>query len=108
MSSIEFVSEHVVDGYVVLENIYDALKPGGYLVFHERTWQYYIPGRHHYRLDGAWRDHPIRIKTPIMDHFTKHFDIIYYTDSSPKWTVCSLDFVVLEKFFYNNLVMFAL
>jgi SAM-dependent methyltransferase len=79
------VLEHVVDAYVVLENIYDALKPGGYLVLHERTWKYYVPGKRHYRLDDYWRDHPIRIKTPIMEHFIEYFDIIYYTDSSPKW-----------------------
>jgi hypothetical protein len=80
-------TEHVVDAYVVLENIYDALKPGGYLVLHERTWKYYVPGQKHYRLDNAWVDHPIRIKLPIMEHFMKYFDLIYYTDSTPKWVV---------------------
>ena len=65
------VLEHVTNAFIILQNIYNSLKPGGVLIFHERI----------YDANNATRDwnpgHPIRLKSAVFDHFLKHFEPLY-------------------------------
>lgn len=65
------VLEHVMDAYLVLDNIHQALKPGGILVMGERTHDEFEP---HKSYDVG---HPICIKTPVLQAYKCRFNILY-------------------------------
>ena len=69
------VVEHVQNGYIHFQNIYNALKPGGLLIFHERY--YSTPGFPPTVVLGDNLLHPIRPSKLILDMFLEHFDPIY-------------------------------
>lgn len=67
------VIEHVSNAFTFLTNLYNALKPGGLLVFHERWHD--VPDAE--CLLGPYTLHPIRLQQPILLHFLSLFDIMY-------------------------------
>ena len=74
--------EHCQDAIRVLRNVYDALKPGGLFVFHERYFDFYS-GRP-YELHESLLDfifHPIRINRNFFEWFLSHFEQVYYVES---------------------------
>jgi len=75
------VIEHVHDAFLFLSNIYESLRPGGLLIFHER-W--------HENVDyakctpfGDFHLHPIRVKKAVLDHFLSHFEKPIYFNNNP-------------------------
>jgi SAM-dependent methyltransferase len=72
--------EHCQDGIQVLHNLYHAVKPGGILVWHERTFDDYrgVPFvAEEGLLDFVF--HPLRLKTKFWEWFLmSHFETIYY------------------------------
>jgi len=84
--------EHVQDAITVLHNLYHAIKPGGYLIWHEQYYETYT-GKP-FVIHPDLRDfiyHPIRIKKHVfewflLDHFTTIFlatDVEYSTMRDP-------------------------
>ena len=67
------VLEHVQNAYQILQNLYNALKVDGILIFGERWWDHlYESGN--YQTDNM---HPIRIKYYVWKYFTDHFSPLY-------------------------------
>ncbi len=69
------VIDHVWDAYQFLSNIYNALKPGGILIFHDR----FSPTPIYLNSalgPGHWY-HPIRVSKKIFNHFFDQFEEIY-------------------------------
>ena len=69
------VIEHVWDAYEVLSNIYNALKKGGILIYHDRFYPF--PGYGDRVLGPGNLFHPIRLTRFIFEHFLKQFETIY-------------------------------
>jgi SAM-dependent methyltransferase len=70
------VLEHVQNAFVVLENLWRMVKPGGTLIFNDRwveKWTFEW-------LDDA-KLHPIRIRKVVIDHFLAHFEILFRDDN---------------------------
>ena len=76
------VIEHVWDAYEVLENIYNALKPGGILIYHDRF--YPTPEYGDAVLGPGNFYHPIRLTRIVFEHFLKQFDTIYMFEGQTK------------------------
>mmetsp|Transcript_4368 Transcript_4368/g.6716 ORF Transcript_4368/g.6716 Transcript_4368/m.6716 type:complete len:161 (+) Transcript_4368:263-745(+) len=68
------VLEHVENAVKILRNTYNALKPGGTLIFHERWWDNYTPPD---VLDLDALLHPIRVRESVVDSFLSGFDSRY-------------------------------
>lgn len=64
------VLEHVQDAFKYLTGLFQALKPGGYLIFHER---YYDDAA----ITRGDEYHPVRVKRQVFDAFLSEFDIIF-------------------------------
>ncbi len=74
------VLEHIENLFIVLQNIYNALVPGGILIFNDRWWDAYnhnIPVSKDTQegLDHIY--HPIRCHRNVFDHFLSKFEIIF-------------------------------
>ncbi len=69
------VIDHIWDAYQFLSNIYNSLKPGGILIFHDRFSPY--PNYLNKILGGGNRFHPIRVSKKIFNHFFDQFEEIY-------------------------------
>ena len=68
------VLEHVLNGVRILRELFNALKPGGVLIFNDRWWD------HENRGSGMSMDvlfHPIRMHKSIFDAFLNGFETIY-------------------------------
>jgi len=65
------VLEHVMDAYLVLNNIHRALKPGGIVVMGERTHDEFHP------MKSYDVGHPITIRTPVLESYRRFFNIIF-------------------------------
>jgi SAM-dependent methyltransferase len=76
------VIEHVWDAYEVLENIYNALKPGGILIYHDRF--YPSPEYGDAVLGPGNFYHPIRLTRIVFEHFLKQFNTIYIFEGQTK------------------------
>lgn len=68
------VLEHVINVYKHLETIYFALKPNGQIIWHDRAFPGYIPEQQYTNEHRDWLFHPIRIETPILEHFIRFFE----------------------------------
>lgn len=68
------VLEHVQDVKLVMDNIYDALKPNGILIFGERDHDDYDPNRLY---DIG---HPIRMKSNVILNYAERFHVLYNYD----------------------------
>ncbi len=66
------VIDHIWDAYQFLSNIYNSLKPGGILIFHDR----FSPNPIYYPGNGNMY-HPIRVSKKIFNHFFDQFEEIY-------------------------------
>ena len=75
------VIEHVQDALLYLSNIYEALKPGGLLIFHER-W-HNNPDYAKCKPNGDFYLHPIRIKDTVIQYFTSLFSKAMYQSTAP-------------------------
>jgi SAM-dependent methyltransferase len=64
------VLEHVQDAFAYINGMYAVLKPGGYLIFHDR---YYDEST---IIDGDMY-HPVRISRAVLDRFLAGFEIVY-------------------------------
>ena len=74
------VVEHVMDAVTLFNNIYDALKPGGMLVFHEKHMDH-EKGRDAPCVRGEVPTlHPIRIKAAFLCAFADMFEPIMFND----------------------------
>jgi len=71
--------EHCQDSIAVLNNLYHAIKPGGYLIWHENNYETYVGNPyllHDNLLDFIF--HPIRIKRNFWNWYLHdHFEVIY-------------------------------
>ena len=76
------VIDHIWDAYQFLSNIYNALKPGGILIFHDR----FSPNPKY--LDSVLGPgnnfHPIRVSKKIFSHFFDQFEEIYMFEGLTK------------------------
>lgn len=72
------VIEHVWDAYKFLNNIYNSLKQGGILIYHDRF--YPTPGYGDGVLGAGNWFHPIRLTRTVYEQFFKNFDTIYMFD----------------------------
>ena len=77
------VLEHVRDAFAHLELVYNALKPGGILIFHERWWNTYVPSQEKAANYKQWLYHPVRVRKPVIDHFLSKFAPIHMRLSAP-------------------------
>ena len=67
------VLEHVQNAYKILQNIYNALRVDGLLIFAERWWDDFVEDR-----KSPYEElHPIRIRYSVWKWFTDHFISIY-------------------------------
>ncbi|GMI02210.1 hypothetical protein TrST_g14275 [Triparma strigata] len=72
------VLEHVLNGASILRNLYNALKPGGLLIFQDRWWdQEGAPGSERAEMDMDVLFHPIRMKKVVFEQFLSGFEVIY-------------------------------
>jgi SAM-dependent methyltransferase len=72
------VLEHVLNGASILRNLYNALKPGGLLIFQDRWWdQEGPPGSVRADMDMDVLFHPIRMTKVVFEQFLSGFDVIY-------------------------------
>ena len=72
------VLEHVNNGISMLRNLYNALKPGGMLIFNDRWWDSEgKPGSVRATMDMDVLYHPIRMKQAVFEQFLSGFDKIY-------------------------------
>ena len=69
------VIEHSWDAFEFLSNIYNALKPGGILIYHDRFYPNPNYGDKVLGLGNLY--HPIRLTRVVFEHFFKQFDVIY-------------------------------
>ena len=67
------VLEHTQNAYQILQNLYNALKINGILIFAERWWDHLYEEKS-YQIDTL---HPIRIKFYVWKWFTDHFIALY-------------------------------
>jgi SAM-dependent methyltransferase len=68
------VVEHCLNAFVVFQTIYNKLKPGGLLIFHEYNYDDHPGG-------FFWEQgHPIKLHAPAYDVFLQHFTVIYRRD----------------------------
>lgn len=65
------VLEHVMDAFLVLDNLKRSLKAGGTIVFGERAYPDFDP---HFTFDAG---HPIHVKGKVLDDFKSNFNVIY-------------------------------
>jgi len=75
------VIEHVFDAFSILKRVVDLVKPGGYLLYHDRLWPKYqgVPRSNHREFDL----HPIRLKRLAIDAIIDMFDTVFLeTDSA--------------------------
>ena len=72
------VIDHVWDAYQFLTNLYEALKPGGILIFHDRYSS--TPLSLNPALGHGNLYHPIRVSRKVYDRFFERFDEIYMYD----------------------------
>ena len=80
------VLEHVLDGYEVMQNLFNAVKPGGILIFHERFYDRKLDkvfeatknnvpiAQRPYFWDHL---HPVGARKKIYDIMFEYFDILY-------------------------------
>lgn len=62
------VLEHVRDANEILDNLHACLKPGGWLVFHDRSWD-------HIDITKIYdQGHPIRLKKTVLEAFLSRFE----------------------------------
>jgi 2-polyprenyl-3-methyl-5-hydroxy-6-metoxy-1,4-benzoquinol methylase len=73
------VLEHCVDGWKVLENLYDLLKPGGLFIFSER---WYDKKWDQYNGNNPFWDalHPINTKKLVIDQLLKQYKPLFRRD----------------------------
>lgn len=65
------VLEHVQDATSVLNNLYDCLKYGGAVIFHDRAWD-------HIDINKIYdAGHPIRLKKVVLESFISRFNVIH-------------------------------
>ena len=64
------VLEHVQDAFRYLTGLYQALKPGGVLIFHDRYYE------DRAIIDGD-QYHPVRIKRQVLDRFLSGFHVVF-------------------------------
>lgn len=76
------VIEHVWDAYKYLQNLYDSLKTGGVLIFHERFYPY--PAYGDCVLGKGSSLHPIRLTKHVVQHFLNKFKSIYLFEGQTK------------------------
>ena len=69
------VVEHCWDAYEFLSNIYNALKPGGILIYHDRF--YPNPKYGDMVLGPGNVYHPVRLTRVVFEQLFKQFDTIY-------------------------------
>jgi len=69
------VIEHVVDASEFLTSVYQALRPGGVLIWGERYFE--DPDESSTKVLGPATLHPIRLTRKYTDHFLSYFDPIY-------------------------------
>ena len=73
------VLEHVQNVFSTLENVHNALKPGGILIFNDRWWnlteQFSTTAFSLANLDRLY--HPIRVHRSLIEHFISGYDQIY-------------------------------
>lgn len=74
------VIENVLDSFKFLTNIYQALKPGGILIYHDR---YYTSSNNNNANSGGG-SYPIRLKREIFELFFKQFTTIYMFEGQTK------------------------
>ena len=67
------VLEHAQNAYQILQNLYNALKMNGLLIFAERWWDHLYEDEN-YEIDPL---HPIRVKFYVWKWFTDHFIALY-------------------------------
>jgi SAM-dependent methyltransferase len=68
------VVEHCLNAFVVFQTIYNKLKRGGLLIFHEYNYDDKPGG-------FFWEEgHPIKLHAPAYDVFLQHFIVIYRKD----------------------------
>jgi len=85
------VLEHVENAFLVMENAYNSLKPGGIFIFNDRWWDKYdLYGQ---KYGGSWGYmgidralHPIRIKKSVFDYFLSHFDPLMENQNAKAFT----------------------
>lgn len=65
------VLEHVIDAYKCLDNIYNALKIGGYIVFGEKSFDSFDPTQ---SFDIG---HPIHVRSAVLDKFISQFSLLF-------------------------------
>lgn len=68
------VAEHVENVYELWQNTFDALRPGGIFIFHDK-WFDEKPLDYWHDLDSIY--HPCRPFKKSMDHFLSKFETIY-------------------------------
>lgn len=69
------VLEHVQNAISILRNVYNALKPGGLLIFNDRWWDMLGTPSSQMNVDTTY--HPVRIKQVVFDHFLSGFEKMY-------------------------------
>lgn len=80
------VLEHVENSIKLLRVVYNALKPGGKIIFNDRWWDREgKPGNKRKLMDLDVLYHPIRLHKKIFDLFLSGFDEIYRIDNSKSW-----------------------
>ncbi len=72
------VIDHIWDAYQFLSNLYNALKPGGILIYHDKFSV--TPLSLNPSLGEGNRYHPIRVSRHVFKHFFDQFDTIYMFD----------------------------
>ena len=83
------VLEHVRDVYQILQAVWDALKPGGTLVFNDKWWDHYnastpVGTESFEALDHLY--HPIRCHRKVYEHFLSRFVTLYRLNDPPSIT----------------------
>lgn len=78
------VLEHVRDVYKILQAVWDALKPGGTLIFNDKWWDHYnastpVGKESNEALDHLY--HPIRCHRKVYEHFLSQFVLLYRLDN---------------------------
>jgi SAM-dependent methyltransferase len=80
------VLEHVENSIKILRAVYNALKPGGIIIFNDRWWDREgTPGQKRKLMDLDVLYHPIRLHKEIFDIFLNGFHEIYRIDSIQSW-----------------------
>jgi 2-polyprenyl-3-methyl-5-hydroxy-6-metoxy-1,4-benzoquinol methylase len=76
------VIDHIWDAYQFLSNIYNSLKPGGILIFHDR----FSPNPKYLNSVLGYGNlyHPIRVSKKIFNHFFDQFEEIYMFEGLTK------------------------